>query len=219
MQSNMNFKAKGTSSPKNNMPSIPTDYIEGAKKARKINAPLTETYLKYLHVGDSDADKAIADMSHLPTRSIARLIEDTIEDKHAVRVPKECYSLNELFEKMRVVPDWFDPKEALPGRKIYYRHLDSFFYGLVAGSIIEGFSTNIAKSFIYTGRIVEGQQALRRLRQNNRHFMEIYLPEGLQPGNEGWKYSLRIRLVHAQIRHMLSRQKRLGYGSVGSTLK
>ena len=40
--------------------------------------------------------------------------------------------------------------------------------------------------------------------QNNRHMMEIFLPGGLYRDGDGWKLSVRIRIVHARLRHLLS---------------
>ena len=55
----------------------------------------------------------------------------------------------------------------------------------VAGVLIEGFTTNIAKAFFITGRVRD--QGVRRLGQNNRHMMEIFLPGGLYRDGDGWK--------------------------------
>ena len=185
---------------------IPTDYVLGAIKAKEVNKPLTEAYLKQLHSGDPDADKAIKSLQHLSYGQMAGVIERAIERRDRTGAPVECDPLYDLIEKMSVVPDWFKEEEAIHGRELFYRYPHAFLYGLAAGSIIEGFTSNISKSFIYTGRITNGNQAIRRLKQNNRHFMEIFLPDGLQPGNEGWKYSLRIRLIHAKIRHLIKGQ-------------
>ena len=46
-------------------------------------------------------------------------------------------------------------------------------------------------------------QGVRRLGQNNRHMMEIFLPGGLYRDGDGWKLSIRIRIVHARLRHLL----------------
>ncbi|MCY3989495.1 MAG: DUF2236 domain-containing protein, partial [Gammaproteobacteria bacterium] len=64
-----------------------------------------------------------------------------------------------------------------------------------AGTLVEGFATTISKSFFMTGRVME--RGVRRLRQNNRHQVEIFYPEGLRRENDGWKLSVRIRFVHA----------------------
>ena len=61
--------------------------------------------------------------------------------------------------------------------------------------------TNISKSFFITGRVRD--QGVRRLQQNNRHLVECFLPGGLERYGDGWKLSVRIRLIHAQIRRLL----------------
>ena len=40
--------------------------------------------------------------------------------------------------------------------------------------------------------------------QNNRHMMEIFLPGGLYRQRDGWKLSVRIRIAHARLRHLLN---------------
>ena len=68
--------------------------------------------------------------------------------------------------------------------------------------LIDGFSTLISKSFVQTGRIFDN--GVWRLRQNNRHQLEIFWPGGLKRYGDGWKLSVRIRFVHAQIRLLLA---------------
>ena len=53
-----------------------------------------------------------------------------------------------------------------------------------------------------TGRLRE--YGVRRLRQNNRYMIEIFMPGGLERSGDGWKLSVRIRLIHAQIRCLLN---------------
>ena len=47
------------------------------------------------------------------------------------------------------------------------------------------------------------ENGIRRLKQNNLHLLELFLPGGLEPGSDGWKLTLRIRLVHAQTRRLI----------------
>ena len=72
---------------------------------------------------------------------------------------------------------------------------------MVAGSIVQGFTTTISKAFAATGRTV--QNGNQRYRQNLRHILEIMLPGGLERTGEGWKLSVRIRFVHARVRRLL----------------
>jgi hypothetical protein len=80
------------------------------------------------------------------------------------------------------------------------------FIGAFVGAVlIEGFSTLISKSFSITGRLVD--QGTRRLKQNNRHLAEIFIPGGLEQGGDGWMLSIRIRLMHARVRFLLDRSE------------
>ena len=78
---------------------------------------------------------------------------------------------------------------------------------------MEGFSTLIAKSFNMTGRV---SQTPRRLRQNNRHLMDIFFPGGLHRENDGWKLSTRIRFVHARIRALLHESEEWNHEAWGT---
>ena len=72
---------------------------------------------------------------------------------------------------------------------------------MVGGVLVEGFTTNISKSFFLSGRLRD--QGVRRLKQNNRHMLEIFMPGGMDRYGDGFKLSVRIRLVHAHIRRLL----------------
>ena len=85
---------------------------------------------------------------------------------------------------------------------MFHRHSSVVLAAFVAGVLIEGFTTNIAKSFFITGRVRD--QGVRRLGQNNRHMTEIFLPGGLYRTGDGWKLSVRIRILHARLRHLLN---------------
>ena len=83
----------------------------------------------------------------------------------------------------------------------------------VAGVLVEGFSTLIAKSFSITGRVASTK---RRLQQNNRHMMDIFFPRGLHRENDGWKLSTRIRFVHSRIRLLLDKSEDWNHEAWGS---
>ena len=44
---------------------------------------------------------------------------------------------------------------------------------------------------------------MRRLQQNNRQLVEAFLPGGLERDGDGWKLSVRVRLIHCQVRRLL----------------
>jgi len=86
----------------------------------------------------------------------------------------------------------------------------------VGGAIVEGFSTLISKSFRIRGRIIEN--GVRRLKQNTLQLTEQFLPGGLEPGGDAWKLNLRIRLVHAQARMLISQSDEWDPSEVGMPL-
>ena len=110
-------------------------------------------------------------------------------------------SLREFFREAETPPEWLDYSTFAPSVRMFHRNSQVVLAAFVAGVLIEGFTTNIAKSFFITGRVRD--QGVRRLGQNNRHMMEIFLPGGLYRDGDGWKLSVRIRMIHAQLRHLL----------------
>ena len=112
-------------------------------------------------------------------------------------------AVREFFDEVNVVPEWYDSAATIPGIRGFHANSDLILQAFIGGVLVEGFTTNISKSFVITGRLRE--QGVRRLRQNNRHVVEIFLPDGLHRNGDGWKLAVRIRLVHAQVRRLLSR--------------
>ena len=110
--------------------------------------------------------------------------------------------LQEFVDRMHVTPEWYNNDLAKKGSMAFLSNADLFLTAFVTGGIVEGFSTGISKSFVTTGRIYEA--TTRRLRQNIRHLLEIQLPGGICPGGDGWKLTLRIRIIHAQIRRLIN---------------
>ena len=184
---------------------IPSDYTEGYEKARIHDPELAAAYIEHLNVGDPDADAVIDDLNSLGRAESARFIEAAMEQKEDV-LRDAPESLRTFFERLETPPDWYDPEAVLPGRRIFYGYPYVFTASLVGAGLIEGFVSNISKSFFYTGRLIEGDQAVRRLKQNNRHQVELYLPGGLERQGEGWKLTVRVRLVHAQVRRLVASQ-------------
>ena len=196
---------------------IPSDYIEGYEKAKAIDPDLAATYIEHLNVGDPEADAVIEDLSSLGRAESARFIHAAMEQQEDV-LRDAPESLRAFFERLETRPDWFSPDAVLPGCRIFYRHPYVFTASLVGAGLIEGFVSNISKSFFFTGRLIEGDQGVRRLKQNNRHQVELYLPGGLERQGEGWKLTVRVRLVHAQVRRLVGSQPDWDAGAWGAPI-
>ncbi len=179
---------------------IPHDYVAGYEKARQIEPEIADNYVAHTTIGDPDADPVVDLLFSLPARERNRLVEGCMnQDEQIMRDAPEL--VRNFFEKLDEAPDWFDHSRTEAGIRGFHANLDLLLQAFVAGVLVEGFTSYISKSFVITGRLRE--QGVRRLKQNNRHVMEIFLPGGLQRYADGWKLSVRIRLLHAQTRRLL----------------
>ena len=180
---------------------VPIDYRPGYEKARLINSQLADQYIAYTNVGDPPADALIEALTPLGGWELHRLLSGAMNEQASVfqEGPRE---LREFFDLVEDRPSWASAEAFEPGIGSFHRNSELILQGLVGGSLVEGFSTNISRSFVITGRLRE--QGVRRLRQNNRHVLEIFMPSGLERYGDGWKLSVRLRLVHAQVRRLLS---------------
>ena len=179
----------------------PTDYTEGYEKARAIDAELADRYVAHTTVADPEADAAMEVLAALGREQANRFIHAGMEqDEDELREAPQL--VRDFFKGLDTPPDWVDPSAFVPGIRMFHRNSRLVLGGMVGGTLVEGFSTNIAKSFFITGRLRD--QGVRRLKQNNRHMVEIFMPHGLERDGDGWKLSVRIRLIHAQVRRLLA---------------
>ena len=181
---------------------IPTDYVPGYEKARAIAPAIADNYLAHTHIGDPLADTVAEDLAGFSTRETAGLIRAAMENEGDEALRDAPASFRELFREAETMPDWLDYSAFAPAVRMFHRNSQIILAAFVAGVLIEGFTTNIAKSFFITGRVRD--QGIRRLGQNNRHMTEIFFPDGLYRDGDGWKLSVRIRLIHGQLRRLLN---------------
>ncbi len=180
---------------------IPDTYAGGYEKARAIDPERAANYVAHTTVGDPLADALIDELAAIGHNETNRLIQLAIQgDRETLR--NGPASLRALFESSADRPAWVDLQSHLPGCRMFHRNAPIVLAGMVAGTLVEGFSTNIAKSFFLSGRLRD--QGMRRLKQNNRHMLEIFMPGGMDRYGDGWAYSVRIRIIHARIRHLLA---------------
>ncbi|WPZ32450.1 oxygenase MpaB family protein [Thalassobaculum sp. OXR-137] len=194
---------------------MPTAYLEGYARAAGVDRALADRYVAATRIGDPEADALMAELQrHNPVDAqswIARGIEG---DPSALDDAPE--SVRAFFADIDATPPWVDRAGFLPGCRAFHRNSEMFVGAFVAAVLIEGFSTLISQSFSITGRIVD--QGVRRLKQNNRQLVEIFLPGGLDRTGDGWKLSVRVRLVHARIRQLLAQDPEWDESAWGTPL-
>ena len=181
---------------------IPTDYAIGYEKARAIAPDIADKYIAHTLIGDPLGEEMAADLEAFSASESERLIQAAMNEEGEEALKDAPDSLRRLFKEAETPPEWLDYSTFAPSVRMFYRNSQIVLAAFVAGVLIEGFTTNIAKSFFITGRVRD--QGVRRLGQNNRHMMEIFLPGGMYRHGDGWKLSLRIRIVHARLRRLLN---------------
>ena len=179
---------------------VPVAYQPGYEKARASNRELTDKYIEHTLIGDPEADALVNAIAAADQDQQAEFIRAGMEeDAEALRsVPP---AVREFFDGVGTPPEWFDPEVVYAGCRKFHAYSDLFLTAFVTDIIVRGFTTLISQSFFITGRLTD--RGVRRLRQNIRHLLEIMLPGGLERHGEGWKLSVRIRLVHARVRQQL----------------
>jgi hypothetical protein len=181
---------------------IPTDYGAGFAAARAVDAGLAALYLHHTTIGDPLADAAIAAFHGTSAGAQQAWLQRGIQQGPDA-IPDAPAALRNLLAEAEIVPPWFDPARTSAGCRAFHGNSEMFVGAFVGAVLIEGFSTLISRSFAITGRLTD--QGVRRLKQNNRHLSEIFLPGGLERHGEGFALSVRIRLMHARLRFMLER--------------
>ena len=178
------------------MENIPSAYIDGYANGRTVDAGRAENYVAHTTLGDPVADAMVADLTALGSEESSRLIRAGMHGDDEAALRGAPASVRAFFESCANPPDWvglFSISARLPDVSQEYAARARRDGGRRSGRRI---STNIAKSFFLTGKLRD--QGIRRLKQNNRHMLEIFMPGGMEMYNDGWTHSIRVRLVHAK---------------------
>ena len=177
----------------------PTAYIDTYAKARLHARERADNYMRHTRIGDPALDPVMEELSSMRPADLHRFIEAGIEQQPDV-LRKAPRSLREFFDSLED-PPWLDHEAFRPGNRAFSTNADLMLVAFVAGVLVEGFSTLIAKSFNTTKRVAATK---RRLQQNNRQLVDIFFPGGLDRHGDGWKLSTRVRFVHCRIRTLLA---------------
>ena len=182
------------------MLNAPSAYGDGYTKARAVDPEAADNYIRHTTIGDPVLDPIMEELAELPPQDLHRFVRAGVEyDYEALRhAPR---TLCDFFDNVEV-PAWVDYENFRPGIHAFHANAADTVTAFLCGVLVEGFTTLIRKSFVMTGRVML-EPTQRRQKQNIRQLLEIFLPDGLQVYGDGWKLSLRIRFVHARIRHLL----------------
>jgi len=179
---------------------IPSAYQDGYDKASVLNPDLVAKYIEYTTLNDPVADAVIESLAPFDHGQVHRFIKAGM-DQNTKLLAKAPRVFRDFFEELETPPAWFDQDAVLAGSQAFQDYPDLFIPAFFVATL-QNASTLISKAFYTTGRVLSGYGP-RRIRQNTRHFIEIMLPGSLERQSDGWKQSVRIRLVHAQVRRLI----------------
>ena len=197
----------------------PSAYSDGYARARGVDRETADNYVRHTMFGDRELDPVMDELAGLPAADMHRFIRAGVERDDEATLRCAPQALRDFFVNVEEVPDWVDFAAFEPGQRAFFENMSNMLIAYAIGSAVEGFSTLVSKSFSITGRVPGlGPGAERRLRQNNRHMVETYFPDGLRRDGEGWKITMRIRFVHARIRKLLAESDAWDHAAWGTPL-
>ncbi len=160
----------------------------------------------FLNATDPLADELVATLGRLRAGKGRQMVDVALE-QGIKAVPNAPAALRALFAQVDEVPLWVDWEQLDRGGAAHRR------CGLAGGLILACCSLPLIygspagnKPLIFSGQLV--YKAARRLSETARFAQETCLPGGLRRFGKGWKITINVRLMHAQIRRLLWNSQR-----------
>lgn len=179
---------------------FPTRY-KNLTEARARFGDRVDRVGRHLMRGDDLADAVVDAIEAMPKGEGWRTFEEGVRGGPRA-VPNAPGPMRELLEQAAHVPAWLDWDACDRGGALLMRA--GPLGGAVLGtrSLVLGYaSPGGNKPLVFSGRLK--QQAKRRLDETARFVQAVSRPGGMRPFAEGWQITLKVRLIHAQVRRMI----------------
>jgi hypothetical protein len=171
-----------------------------------MNAAMSGTYRRYTDAADPAADAVAAAFAKLPAGRGRQMLELALAQGIAA-VSDAPDALVEFFAQLEAIPPWADWKLIDRGGTLFLR---SGIVGIAALNLaclpMMYRSPAGNKPLVFTGQLL--RRAPRRLAETARFMLETSRPGGLHVGAEGFNMTVRVRLMHAQVRRLLRQSGR-----------
>ncbi|MEM8639911.1 MAG: oxygenase MpaB family protein [Cyanobacteria bacterium P01_G01_bin.54] len=170
-------------------------------EARQRYGDRVERYRQFLHQADPLADDAVAALAQLPAGQGTTLVQQALNDGIET-VPQAPEALKDLFAQVEHLPWWVDWQRIDRGGQALRQRAIPMLLTLVSYALPIMYSSPAGtKPLAATKYLVE--RAARRLAETSAFVRLNSEPGGLQRFGEGFKTSLKVRLMHAQVRRLL----------------
>jgi hypothetical protein len=150
---------------------------------------------------DEPADRVVEAIESLPRGEGWRLFEQGLRGGSRA-IPSAPAALRHLLDEVAEVPAWVDWDTCDRGGAMLMRV--GALGGAVLGShsLVLGYASPAGnKPLVLSGRLKE--QALKRLNETARFVQAVCRPGGMRPFADGWQITVKVRLIHAQVRRMI----------------
>lgn len=154
--------------------------------------------------GDPLADQGAADLWEIPVKGQMEMIDSALQSARDQTVPR---SLHRLVESIRDTPQWVDFEQVNRGASLILR--SGLLGGITLGakSLIEGYCAPAGnKPLVFSGQLQK--RTAMRLTETARFVEAVASPEELRPHGDGEEITLKVRLMHARVRGLLSADDR-----------
>lgn len=163
----------------------------------------TDQYLDELSArGDPEADAVIEDlMKDGDVQSASNVLQTLIRNTQPP--PGELPdSVRSYLLDARALPSWADPDLIRRGEGVFSQHGLQIGLALWCSALGEGYlHWRFAHILHLTARIESNME--RRMLETQQMVMDVMAPGGLGPAGSGIASTLRVRLMHATIRHLV----------------
>lgn len=171
-----------------------------------IDAERFKGYARFRSAVDPLADAVAATFAQRSAGSGRKMLETAL-DRGIEAVDDPPAALIDLFNQLDTVPLWVDWDRIDQGGAVFLRS------GALGVAVLNLFSLPIMyssaggnKPLVFTGHLL--RRAPRRLAETARFVLSSSRPGGLRRLAEGFKITVRVRLMHAQVRRLLWRSGR-----------
>ena len=162
--------------------------------ARAHHGDLVDRLVPWLYVQDPLADDVVSELAgdYLPFHDALR-----------ARTPQGApASVRALLEAHARIPLWVDQARAARGGRLFFRTGLVGAIVLGARSLVAGYCSPAGnKPLALTGTLEHG--GAKRLAETGKYVSAVSAEDGLVPGGDGWQITLRVRLMHAHVRHLV----------------
>lgn len=152
----------------------------------------------FLSKVDPLADEVIVELLGRPRAEQEALVASMLSQAPSGLPP----AMRRLHDSLRAVPYWFDLERANHGGALVLR--GGLLSGFVLGfkSLVLGYCSPAGnKPLAMSGRLEADVH--RRLGETGRFVEAVCSPQGLAWGGEGFVATVKVRLIHARVRHAL----------------